>query len=175
MTSPLAKPFEQYAPERDVPLAGYALSMLTFTGLIGTVLVSLGKKSRTHAEPLDLALLGVATHKLSRIVTKDFVTSPLRAPFTERGENEGAGEVHDEPRGGQVRRTIGHLLTCPYCAGPWIATALNVWFAWKPDTARFALRMLSSVAVSDALHLAYSRLNESRKLVQAQKRLHEAA
>src|SRR5438552_4270755 len=31
----------------------------------------------------DLALLGIATHKTSRALTKDRVTAPLRAPFTE--------------------------------------------------------------------------------------------
>ena len=30
---------------------------------------------------LDLALLGIATHKLSRIVAKDRITGILRAPF----------------------------------------------------------------------------------------------
>src|SRR6266496_4439719 len=32
---------------------------------------------------LDLALLGIATHKLSRIIAKDRITGVLRAPFVD--------------------------------------------------------------------------------------------
>ncbi len=32
--------------------------------------------------PGDILLLGVATHKLGRLLAKDWVTSFLRAPFT---------------------------------------------------------------------------------------------
>src|SRR5882724_11935717 len=40
---------------------------------------------------LDLALLGIATHKLSRIVAKDRITSILRAPFVSYIRSAGAG------------------------------------------------------------------------------------
>ncbi len=36
-----------------------------------------------HYEVRDLVIGGVATHKLSRLLSKGGVTSPLRAPFTE--------------------------------------------------------------------------------------------
>ena len=42
---------------------------------------------------LDLALLGIATHKLSRIVAKDRITGILRAPFVSYIRSVGAGEV----------------------------------------------------------------------------------
>ena len=42
---------------------------------------------------LDLALLGIATHKLSRIVAKDRITGILRAPFVNYIRSSGAGEV----------------------------------------------------------------------------------
>src|SRR5262249_30882742 len=47
---------------------------------------------------LDLALLGIATHKLSRIVAKDRITGILRAPFVSYVRSSGAGEVEEEPR-----------------------------------------------------------------------------
>ena len=46
---------------------------------------------------LDLALLGIATHKLSRIVAKDRITGILRAPFVSYIRSAGAGEVEEEP------------------------------------------------------------------------------
>jgi hypothetical protein len=67
---------------------------------------------------LDLALLGMATHKLSRIVAKDRITGILRAPFVSCIRSAGAGEVEEEPRGRGFQRGVGHLISCPYCMAP---------------------------------------------------------
>jgi hypothetical protein len=163
----------EYSPNDDVPLAGYTAAMLTYAAVLGAVLLGVARKRRWQPRAMDVLLLGVATHKLSRIVTKDFVTAPLRAPFTRRQGSEGAGEVHDEPRGSQVRSSIGYLLTCPYCVGPWLGTGLSALLAWRPVPTRFVLRLLAAVTISDFLHLTYSRLNESRKAVRAERRLKE--
>ena len=40
---------------------------------------------------LDLALLGIATHKLSRIIAKDRITGILRAPFVNYIRSAGTG------------------------------------------------------------------------------------
>lgn len=173
MLQELEGPIERYAPGQDVPLAGYAATMATYAGLLGVALVGITRKGRWQPGMGDTALLGVATHKLSRIVTKDFVTAPLRAPFTERRSAEGAGEVHDEPRPGSIGSSVGYLLTCPYCVGPWLATGLGAMLSLRPIQTRFVLRMLTAVTISDFLHLAYSRLNESRKTVSAERRLAE--
>jgi hypothetical protein len=173
--SELTQSLREYAPADDVPLAGYTVAMVTYATVLGLVLFGVVRKTRWQPRPTDVALLGVATHKLSRIVTKDFVTAPLRAPFTQRREPEGAGEVHDEPRGTGLRSSIGYLLTCPYCAGPWLGTGLSALLAWRPRPTRFVLRMLTAVTISDFLHLAYSQLNESRKAVVAERRQTEEA
>jgi hypothetical protein len=176
MIPDLDERLRQYAPGKDVPLAGYTAAMLTYAVVLAGVLFGVNRRSRWRRwrpNGMDLPLLGAATHKLSRIVTKDFVTAPLRAPFTERQENEGAGEVHDAPRGSQLQSSIGYLLTCPYCAGPWLATGLSALLVWRPEPTRFVLRMLTAVTISDFLHLGYSRLNESRKKVLAERQLEE--
>jgi len=165
----LTQSLREYAPRDSVPLAGYAASMVTYTAVLGLVLLGVARKPRWQARSTDVALLGAATHKLSRIVTKDFVTAPLRAPFTRRKEPEGAGEVHDEPRGSQLQSSIGYLLTCPYCLGPWLGTGLSGLLVWRPEPTRFVLRMLAAVTISDFLHLAYARLNENRKLAVAER------
>jgi hypothetical protein len=169
MLEEIEQAVKEYAPDEQVPLAGYTTAMLTYSvGLAGVL--ALTRKKRWTFSWSDLALLGVATHKLSRIITKDFVTAPLRAPFTRRQAAEGAGEVHDEPRGSGLRSSVGYLLTCPYCTGPWIATALSAFLVLRPVPTRFVLRALGAVTVSDFLHLSYSRLNESRKVVVAERR-----
>jgi hypothetical protein len=169
LSEDIRRPFREYAPAEQVPLLGYVMAIAVYA--VGFSF-ALGVARRKRAQPgwTDVALLGVATHKLSRIITKDFVTAPLRAPFTRRQEAEGVAEVHDEPRGGALRKSVGYLFTCPYCLGVWISTGLNVLLLLRPAQTHFALRTLASVTLSDFLHLSYSRLNESRKTVTAQRR-----
>jgi hypothetical protein len=163
-----------YAPDERVPLAGYTASMLTFAALLAGALAQIGRMRRPLPNLLDVALLGIATHKLSRIVSKDFVTAPIRAPFTRRQTAEGAGEVRDEARGGPLRRTAGYLLTCPYCLGPWFATGLTTSMVRWPARTGFVVRVLAATAVSDFLHLSYSRSNELRKKLVAERQRAEA-
>lgn len=69
-----------------------------------------------------LLLLGVAPHKMSRLLTTDWVTSALRAPFTEyEGSGEGPTAVKEKPRGKGLRYAVGELLTCPWCLDQWVA------------------------------------------------------
>src|SRR4029077_17971692 len=107
-------------------LAEYA-TLLGFFLTTATVLTGVAvQQSRLPRKfgLLDLALLGIATHKLSRIVAKDRITGILRAPFVCYIRSAGAGEVEEEPRGRGFQRGIGHLVSCPYCMAPWCATAL---------------------------------------------------
>ena len=108
----------------------------------------------------DLALLGVATHKLSRLLAKDRVTGVLRAPFVNYIRSAGAGEVEEEPRGRGFQRGIGNLVSCPYCMGPWSAAALAFGFLFAPRISRFFAGVLASVAISDFLNRAYAATKE---------------
>ncbi|HEY4271518.1 MAG TPA: DUF1360 domain-containing protein [Candidatus Udaeobacter sp.] len=143
-------------------LAEYG-ALLTF--YITTVAVLTGAAVRRDRLPkrfslLDLALLGIATHKLSRIVAKDRITGVLRAPFVNYICSAGAGEVEEEPRGRGIQRGIGNLISCPYCTAPWCATALAFGLVFAPRTTRFFASILASVTVSDFLQRAYLRLKQ---------------
>lgn len=73
----------------------------------------------------DIALLGIATHKLSRTVAKDRVTAPFREPFARYEKDGEPGEAEAESRGEGSQKTVGELVTCPYCMSPWVAAALT--------------------------------------------------
>jgi Protein of unknown function (DUF1360) len=138
-------------------LAEYA-ALLAF--YIATVAVLTGAAVEQKRFPkrfglLDLALLGIATHKLSRIVAKDRITGILRAPFVSYIRSAGAGEVEEEPRGHGIQRGIGQLISCPYCMAPWCATALAFGLVFVPRVTRFFAGILASVAMSDFLQRAY--------------------
>jgi Protein of unknown function (DUF1360) len=144
-------------------LAEYA-TMLGFYVTTTVVLTGLAKERGCLPRRfglLDLALLGMATHKLSRIVSKDRITSILRAPFVSYIRSAGAGEVEEEPRGRGIQRGIGHLISCPYCMAPWSATALAFGFVFAPRVARFFAGILTVVAMSDFLHRAYLAAKEN--------------
>jgi hypothetical protein len=109
---------------------------------------------------LDLTLLGIATHKLSRIVAKDRITGVFRAPFVNYIRSSAAGEVEEEPRGSGFQRGIGHLISCPYCMAPWCATALSFGLVFAPRVTRFFAGILVSVTASDFLHRSYARMKQ---------------
>jgi hypothetical protein len=142
-------------------IAGYLGALAVFTaGTVGTAVVG---KLRGHSlpesfDPLDLAIGGVATFKFARLVSKDAVTTPLRAPFTEYEGDAGAGELNEKPRPGHPQHTIGELVTCPFCLAPWIATGYVAGLSLSPRLARTWAAVFSVVAASDTLQFAYARI-----------------
>lgn len=149
--------------ECDEQLLGEYAATLAFFIAAVSVLTGFAKSQRRIPKRFgffDLALLGVATHKLSRLLAKDRVTGVLRAPFVNYIRSAGAGEVEEEPRGRGFQRGIGNLVSCPYCMGPWSAAALAFGFLFAPRISRFFAGVLASVAISDFLNRAYAATKE---------------
>ena len=146
---------EQLLAEYTALLGFYFASVATLTGIAME-----GDRLPRRIRLLDLALLGMATHKLSRILAKDRITGILRAPFVTYIRSAGAGEVEEEPRGRGIQRGIGHLISCPYCMAPWCATALSFGLVFAPRATRFFAGIFASVAMSDFLHRAYIAAKE---------------
>ena len=137
--------------------AGYVAVMTTF----GTALAATAAIGRLRGRRLpdsyslpDLALGAIATHKFARLLTKDGVTTPLRAPFTEFEENTGSGEVAESPRREPARHVVGELITCPFCIAPWIASAYLATLTLAPQAARAWAAVFSMVAGADFLQHA---------------------
>lgn len=148
--------------EDERPLGGYAAAMGGFTALTLTVSALAAAKGKAPIPSVrDIVLLGMATHKLARILSKDAVASPIRAPFTTYVGPGGPGEVTEEVRGHGVGHTVGELLTCPFCLSPWVATALLGGLAAAPRLTSHALTVFSAVTVADGLQFAYSALEKA--------------
>ena len=164
-SSPIDKVIENYQG-KDMPIPEYGGLVAIFgTIFAGLVLTSLAtrRKSDKLRDLLDVALVGVATHKLSRMAAKDRVTIPFRTPFARFVEKGSPGEVEEESRGTGAQKAIGDLVTCPYCLSPWIATALGFGLLRAPRTTRFVCGLFSSVAISHFLHQGYSILDDARE------------
>jgi Protein of unknown function (DUF1360) len=119
-----------------------------------------GRPIPERVDARDIALLGVATHKLSSIGAQDAVTSPLRAPFTELQEMESQKKVEEKPRGEGLRRSIGELLTCQFCLGMWVASFFTYGLVLVPRVTRLVATVFAVVTISDHLHQTYKALTK---------------
>jgi hypothetical protein len=147
-----------YAADEQRPLRGYLAAMAAYGGLVSGLL-GLGKAmgvrlpERFHLG--DTIVLSIATHKASRLLSKDAVVSPLRAPFTRYQQPTGEAELMESVRGHGLQHAAGELITCPFCMGLWTATVLAAGMVYAPRFARLVCTVLTAVAVSDTLHIGY--------------------
>lgn len=155
--------FAGYKGGEEMPLAGYATLLGIYNAAFAAMLLAAKKSGKQLPERVgyaDLLLLALGTFKLSRLISLDRVTSPLRAPFIEYEGPAGASEVKEKVRGAGVRRAIGDLLTCPYCMGPWVAAALTFGLVFRPRAARLISGLFAAATVSDFLQHAYGAVKE---------------
>ena len=154
--------FEGYDGGEE-PLPSYAALVGLFNLILAVFLLIARKTGRPIPERIetrDIALLGVATHKLSLLLAQDAVTSPLRAPFTELQEKQSPKRVDERPRGEGLRRSLGELLTCHFCIGQWVASFFTYGLIFAPAVTRLVASIFAVVAVSDHLHQTYKALTK---------------
>ena len=148
-----------YSGGEDKPLAAYTGLMALYGGYAGAVGLLAWRRGLPERVPArDLALLAAATYKTSRLLTRDKVTSPLRAPFTR--VEPGAGEVDETPAGTGARKAVGELLTCPFCVSQWLATGFLGALLVAPRPTRFVTSLLTAVTASDALQWGMAALRK---------------
>jgi hypothetical protein len=140
------------------PLAAYGALTVAFNGLFGAALLAARRADRLPDRfgLGDTLLLGAATAQLSRLLSKDRVTSVLRAPFTRFEEDTGYGEVSEEARGTGFQRAIGELLICQYCVAQWVAAGMALGHAVAPRETRVVAGTFTVYGISNVLNLAYS-------------------
>lgn len=154
----------EYSHGEDRPLGGYLAVLGAYGGLVGA-LGGLGRVLHRRVPDRvgvgDVALLAVATHRLSRTIAKDPVTSPLRAPFTRFDGPSASEEVSEQVRGHGLQHSIGELIACPMCLAQWCATALAAGLVIAPRQTRLAMATLSAVAGADFLQYLYAYLQQA--------------
>lgn len=153
----------QYAAGHDRPLGGYLGAMGAF-GVLASGLTALtwlsGRKLPERPAWSDLVLVTVASHKVARLIAKDPVTSPLRAPFTRFLGQSGPAEVEEEVRGSGGRKVVGEMLTCPFCLAQWVATVLMFGLVLAPRPTRLVASVFTALTGADFLQVIYSKLEE---------------
>ena len=154
--------FEGYGGRKQ-RLYSYATLIAVFNLIFAVFLLVAKRTGRSIPERVDvkdIALLGVATHKLSLTGAQDAVTSPLRAPFTELQEKESPKSVQERPRGEGLRRSIGELVTCQFCLGMWAAAFFTYGLVLAPRVTRLFATILTVLTISDHLHQTYKALTK---------------
>jgi hypothetical protein len=157
-TAPESKPYGYYAGLIALYNAIFAAFLLIYRG-------------RPHRleriTPLDLAMLGLATLRMAKLVSEDEITAVVRKPLV-AVEN---GERH--PRGQGLRWALGKLVLCPTCSGTWIAAFLTYALHLFPRYTRPFLAIMSASAAEQSSDALLSLVYTDRDLLRDKEhRLH---
>jgi len=160
----VTEPYAGYAPPRErPPFAAYATFATAFHAAMAGAVAAANRSGRDlpeHVQAGDIALIGTASFKVSRLISKKKVTAFVRAPFTELEGSGGPAELEEHPRGRGLRRAMGELLLCPYCLGLWASGAFHAGLLFAPRATRFSASVLTAMTISDFLQIAYKAAEE---------------
>ena len=138
------------------PYRAYASIVGVFTVGLAAVGGYAASRDRPIREltAIDLALLGLATFKASRTVTRDRVGSFVRDPFVEGEAYEGRDEqpTHET----ELKQALGELVTCTRCIGTWVAAGLTSLEILAPRTGRLVTAALAAGAINDFLQAGFA-------------------
>jgi hypothetical protein len=139
--------------------ATYVALSSVFASLLAAFSLYEHRKNEPNAfKPFDLALLGLATYRLSRLVAYDKVFEAERAPFAETvPDPTGAGDTV-VPKGTGAQEAIGELISCPICIGTWISAilvyGLNIW----PGPTRTLIKVMGVIGLAEVINAATEAL-----------------
>lgn len=129
----------------------------TFAALLGVYAAAVGISSTgiklTDARlpdrfaTTDMALLGVATHQITKVLATSPFAGPLRSGLRRCG------------RSPESRDTLAAVATCPQCLTFWAATGITFASVQAPRQTRVAVAILVTMASSDLLHDLRARQN----------------
>jgi hypothetical protein len=156
---------EVYRGDEPRPLGGYLVVLIVYGSVVAVATALAAVTGRTlppRWRLQDLVTVTFGTHKLSRTLAKDAVTSPLRAPFTQYSGTGGPAEVNEEVRqDSPLRHSLGELLTCPFCLDMWVATAFAIGLVFAPKFTRLVAGVFTVLTGADFLQLAYAAAQQS--------------
>jgi hypothetical protein len=139
------------------PYGAYAGITGTFVcGLaVAGALARLLDRDPRDESALDLAVLGMATFKVARTITRDDVASFIREPFVQ--DEAGHGKEHAVETG-DLRQAIGELVTCSRCIGTWAAAGLSTTQILAPRFGRVLTWTLAAAGLNDWLQAGFTAL-----------------
>jgi len=134
----------------------YAALNAVFAALLAGAVLASRERTR-ESDPLstrDLAVSGIATFALAKVIAKERIGSWVREPFVEEED----GRSPRTPRGTRLRHAVGELLTCTRCVGAWSALGLVGLRLTSPATGRVVNDVLAVSAMNDWLQTSFKLL-----------------
>ena len=105
-------------------------------------------------------MLGFSTYRLGRMVAYDKIMETYRSLFAETvPDPSGAGETVEAKKRSGVQQAIGELLSCPICAGTWIAAGLVYGLGIAPRATHVFLAIMSTSGLGELLNAATEALS----------------
>jgi hypothetical protein len=153
-----------YGGGRDRHLGAYSGAMAAYLAGVAGVGVAAHRAGRVapNLGPVDIASLALATNRLTRILSRERIASPLRAPFTRfTGGTKGPGQMSEVARGDGPREVIGELVTCPFCLSQWVATGLAAGLLLAPAQSRFVVQVFAALGLADFLQFAWAKADQA--------------
>jgi len=132
----------------------YAALNAVFAVLLAGAALAARERAR-EGDPLtrhDLAVSGLATFALAKVIARERIGSWVREPFV---EEEGGRR---RPRGRRLRHAVGELVTCTRCVGAWSALGLVTLRVTSPATGRVVNDVLAVSALNDWLQASFKLL-----------------
>jgi Protein of unknown function (DUF1360) len=152
--------------QKRPPYGAYAGIVSVFAGGLGAAGVVarlLHREPREHTA-LDFVVLSTASFKAARTISRDEVTSFLRAPFVEGEAHEGDEQPVES---GDLHQAIGELVTCSRCIGTWCAAGLACTQVLAPRFGRMLTWSLAAAGANDFLQASFAALtNKANDLEQ---------
>jgi hypothetical protein len=138
--------------EYATKLSLVGLFLTIFLGFASRLSKPVNTQRLESMNAFDLTLLGFSTYRLGRLIAFDKVSEPLRLFFTETKLDEtGAGKTV-VPKGQGIQLSIGELISCPICAGTWVAAGLVYGLQVFPKPTRLFLWLNSSIGIAEMLN-----------------------
>jgi len=166
-----------YIKSYDVYLWNFIFSALFVVVLAGLlVFLDRVKGLPESISIFDVTLITLATFRITRLFVYDEVVDFLREAvlIPQKGEDMLTGEkivMREEPVRGP-RRTLAHLLGCPWCMGVWGAlflTFFHLYFAW----AWIVLLVLSIAGVATFIQITANMIGWKAETLMQQARSNE--
>lgn len=154
---------DRYTHGHDRPVGAYTVLDSVYLGVVGAIGFAARRRKLPDLSVKDVALLGVATHRLARTIAKDPITSPIRMPFTRYEGLGGPAELHEEVVADGLGHAVGELLTCPFCLAQWVATGFVAGMVFAPKATRLVAATFAGVAISDFLQYGYAAAQKTEE------------
>lgn len=105
---------------------------------------------------LDFIIFSMAAYRLTHLLVFDKIVEPIRNLFVKR---DFSGPVPTFTlQGGKLRRFIGKLLNCHWCAGIWVAGGMALTYRMFPGAANWIFLALAAAAALSLIETAWLKI-----------------